>query len=354
MTKIYPVIMCGGSGTRLWPLSRKAKPKQYHALVGQNSLLQNTVLRLKASNSTHVMPPSFICGHEQGELIKAQCAAAGLDIHRIILEPMGRNTAPAAAVLSILIAQDDPEGLILLLPADHHIEDAQGFWHSVNAGIEVATQGYMTTLGIQPTGPETGFGYICRGERLSDNVYDVESFVEKPDKATAQSYIENGHYFWNAGIFLFAAQALINAFNAHATDILEDCRIAIKSGTIDGPQLLLDTASFKACRSESIDYAIMEHVEKIAVIAPVDIGWNDIGSWSAVQDLNIGTPSDKTIMIDSVGTYIRSEGPMVATIGVENLIIVATEDAVLVTTPDRVQDVKKVVEQLKANKSGLL
>ena len=347
MTKVYPVIMCGGSGTRLWPLSRRKKPKQYHSLVGENSLLQETVSRLKGTNSSQIMSPSFICAKDQGELIKAQCKVANIAIHRIILEPIGRNTAPVAAIAANLIAQDDPDSAVLLLPADHHIEDAVEFWNCIQKGLPAAQQGYLTTLGIQANRPETGFGYIRRGAELKDNVYKVEQFVEKPDQNTAQTYLDDGNYFWNAGIFLFKAQTMLEAFKSHAPDILDVSVKAAQNGVTTDGQLLLDKEMFSQCRSESIDYAIMEHAEKVAVVAPVDIGWNDIGSWNAVAALNAKKAPENAIVIDCNDTFISSDKIKVAALGLDNIIIVATEDAILVTTPDRAQDIKQIVEALK-------
>lgn len=350
MPRIYPVIMCGGSGTRMWPLSRQAKPKQYHALVSEQTMLQETVARVKASKNLDVAPPSFVCAQADAEIIKSQCAELGVTPHKIVLEPIGRNTAPVAAAISQIIGAEDSEGLILLLPADHHISDSKGFWTAVNKGIATAQDGYLTTLGIHPAHAETGYGYIQRGKSLGNDVYAVSQFVEKPDPDTAESYLKSGDFYWNAGIFLFSVAAMKDAFSAHAPDIFADTKISIAAAKLTGNIIYLDKDSFAACRKDSIDYAIMEKAGKVAIIAPVDIGWNDIGSWASLgQLLGDGAESGDVIALDCNKSYIHSDGPLVAAIGLENIIVVATDDAVLVMPADRAQDVKAIVERLKAS-----
>ena len=360
MQKIYPIIMCGGSGTRMWPLSRKSKAKQYHAIISETTMLQDTILRLVQddiqSDVIEVAGPSFVCGKNDETVIKEQSRDAGVTPHRIILEPMGRNTAPVAAIIADLIHQDDPDGLILLMPADHHIADKSEFWNCLTRGLPAAQEGYLTTFGIQPTGPETGFGYIQTGSQLFDNVNAVKAFVEKPDLETAKSYLASGDYFWNAGIFLFSPKAMIKAFEAHANDILEASRLAISASKTQDSSLYLDADKFSKVRSESIDYAIMEAANNVVVISPVNVGWNDIGSWLAVRDFaqNEDGNSDAShvgdvIALDCKNSYIRTDGPVVAAIGLEDMVVVAHEGAILIMPADRSQDVKKIVAQLRAD-----
>jgi len=349
MTTIYPVIMCGGAGTRMWPLSRRAMPKQFHALASDKSLLQETICRVAEYpkiESVSVAAPSFICAASDEETIRLQCKAENITPYKIILEPQGRNTAPAAAVISKVIENQDPDALILLLPADHHIADTAKFWRSIIKGIKSAKTGYLTTLGIQADYPETGYGYIRRSKALDEDVYAVDAFVEKPDLATAQTYVKDGNYYWNAGIFLFSASAMITAFQTHASDILEDCILAIDHGDNVADKVALDPRAFAKCRSESIDYAIMETANRVAVIAPVSVGWNDIGSWATVRDRSDSNDGD-IIAIDCEGSYMRSEGPLIAAVGLKDMIVVSTPDAVLIIPADRAQDVKAIVEQLK-------
>lgn len=349
--------MCGGAGTRMWPLSRRAKPKQFHALASEKSLLQETVRRVadhERAPGINVAAPSFVCAAADEDMIRVQCAAENITPHKIILEPMGRNTAPATAVISKLIEESDPNGVILLLPADHHIADTAEFWRCVLKGVTTAESGYLTTLGIHAAHPETGYGYVRRGSSLSDDVYTVDAFVEKPNFETAKSYVDDGRYYWNAGIFLFAVKAMSNAFETHAPDILADCETAIQKSTVGPDTLSLDAQTFKKCRSDSLDYVIMEKADKVAVIAPVSAGWSDIGSWATVRDMSESVHGD-VIMIDCEGTYVRSEGPIVAAVGLKDMIVVSTADAVLIVPADRAQDVKAIVEQLKSTgRSDLL
>lgn len=347
---IQPVIMCGGAGSRLWPMSRKAKPKQFLSLTGPESLLEATVARLAMSaTSASDSPPLVICGKGQEGLVAEQLAAAGrAEGAAIIVEPIGRNTAAVAAVASLAAMKEGSDSLVLLLPADHYIADEAGFWRGVEAGIPAAEEGYLVTLGIEPTGPETGYGYIKRGNALGTQVYSVDRFVEKPDAVTAATYIEAGDYFWNAGIFLFRASAMIAAFEQYAPDILAACRQAYEGGVSDKQVIYLNADAFASSPSEPVDIAIMERSDRVAVVAPVRAEWNDVGSWTSIADLT-QTASDSTqiIELDCRNCLIQTDGPMVAAIGLEDLVVVATEDAILITRRDQTQKVKNVVELLK-------
>lgn len=353
--------MCGGSGTRLWPLSTQNKPKQYHTLTSDKTMLQETILRMVDAGEQVVAPPSFICALEHEALIYEQTHQIGIDPLHVILEPTGRNTAPVAAIAADIIGEHDPDGIILLLPADHYIQDVEEFWRCIGLGIDTALQGNLVTLGLHPSTPETGYGYIRKGAMLSPSLYTVDRFVEKPDLETAKSYLKSGNYFWNAGIFLFTPTTIIDSFQTHAPNILQACRDTLAASKRNGSSVFLDPSTFSICPADSIDYAIMEHAENIMLVAPVDIGWNDIGSWVALDAFEKArTPAPNVtiggnveigniLLLDGQNNYIRSDGPLVAGVGLENLIIVATRDSVLILPKERGQDVKKIVEALKAN-----
>ncbi len=359
MTQIFPVIMCGGSGTRLWPVSRKKAPKQYQPIMSKRTMLQETILRIHASENPTVKNASLVCSETHLDTVQKQFLDIEKTPHKIILEPIGRNTAPVAAIISEEF-KDEDEGLILLLPADHHIADPSGFWDAVEAGIESARQGNLVTFGIQPRHAETGYGYIQAGQSLTARCVQVAEFVEKPDLSTAKSYLEAGTYFWNAGIFLFSPRAMISAFEAHAPDILEASRQTLSVSVRRDIVVHLDRDKFQTCRNESIDYAIMEAAKNVTMVCPVSIGWNDIGSWEALRNYRV--PDAKgvaeigdIISINCKNSLFRSDGPMVAAIGLENIIIVATGDTVLVAKADDTQSVKDIVEKLKAeNRQDLL
>ena len=351
---IYPVIMCGGSGTRLWPMSRKKSPKQYLNLAGDQTMLEATLTRVADGRELRVAPPVVVCAAGHEDEVRRHAATAGVELGDIILEPMGRNTAPVAAIAAAHIRAVDPDGLILLTPADQHIGDPDGFWTAIAKGVSAAKDGHLVTLGLNPTRAEIGYGYIERGAALNpeagDDTFQVKCFREKPDLATATKYLADGNFFWNAGIFLFGADAMDQEMKTHAPEISQVSLAALAAAARDNGTILLDPKIFAACPSDSIDYAVMEKTDHAAVIAPVKIGWSDIGAWEAVQDL---TPQGDLTLIgdviaeDCTNSYIRSVGPLIAAIGVEDLIIVATGDTVLVTRKDKSQDVKKIVTHLK-------
>ena len=350
---IYPIIMSGGSGTRMWPLSRKATPKQYLSLLGETSLFQDTVLRVQPNAANpDIAPASIICGLHHLEQVQLQMAAIDKTPNAIILEPEGRNTAVVAAVAAAHVQSRDPDGVVLLLPADHHIEDTDAFLACVAQGTAAARNGKLVTLGIQPTGPETGYGYIQQGDALETSCYKVEAFHEKPSRDKAEAYLKEGGYFWNAGIFLFSAKAMLSELEAHAPDILQSGVQAYDKARFDGVKCHLDPETFAACRSDSIDYAVMEKTDISAMVAPVAVGWSDIGSWSALSELvrdneTANSTEGDVILLDSEGTYVRSKDMLVAGIGLENMIIVAADNVVLIMPADRAQDVKRVVAELK-------
>jgi mannose-1-phosphate guanylyltransferase/mannose-6-phosphate isomerase len=342
MGKITPVVMAGGSGTRLWPLSRKARPKQFQALIGKRSMLAETLAR---TETDEFVAPVVIGSSAHLSLIGEALPDGG----RVVLEPMGRNTAPAAIVAALLVAEEDPDGLVLLLPADHHIVDPAAFREAAERGKAAAEAGHLVTLGITPEGPETGYGYIKQGGSIGEGTFRVERFVEKPDTVTAKAYLAEGGYSWNAGIFLYRASDLLNEAETHAGALLSATKAAYEGAERQGNTIRLPEEAFAAIEGDSIDYAIMEKTSKAAVVSPVVIGWNDIGSWAAAQDFAKEKTSLGCIGIECDNTFIRTskDAPMVAALGVEGLTVVATKDAVLILPTERSQDVKKIVEQLK-------
>ena len=349
--KIYPVILSGGSGSRLWPMSRAAVPKQLLALTSEHTMLQETVLRL--AGLPEIMSPLFVCGNEHRFLIAEQLRQIDVVPLGILLEPEGRNTAPAVAAAANFLLAIDREAVLLVLPADHVILDVPAFQAAILRAASAVAGGALATFGIVPTAPETGYGYIRKGEPLaaSDDDFKVQRFVEKPDLPTAQEFIEDGGYLWNSGMFLFAATAFLNELKKFRPAMAEASANAVKDGFVDLDFCRLEEKAFRACHAESIDYAVMEHTEH-AVVVPADIGWNDVGSWSALSavqqaDAN-GNVVRGDVYLDGVhNSLIRAESRMVAAIGVSDVVVVETRDAVLVVRKDQVQRVKQVVDHLK-------
>lgn len=350
MAVIYPVIMAGGSGTRLWPLSRKKCPKQFQKVFGDHSMFQQTVLRVQGAAGSHQFGPVSVIGGEPfAELIHSQLDEIGASPEKIVLEPFGRNTAAVAAISAAI--PPDRDALVLLLPSDHHITDPDAFRAAVGAAAETAEQGYLTTFGIAARAPETGYGYIQRGEELAPGSYVFEAFKEKPNLEKAKAYVADGRFSWNAGIFLYPAALMEIELAKHAPQIQAQAVKAMQAGRTNGPTLLLDPELFDTVDEDSIDYAVMEKTDRGAVCGPLECGWNDIGSWSAVADLSNSSDEGDVICIDTKGSYVRSDGDtLITTIGVEDLIIVAHEGSVLVARKDRSQDVKEIVNRLKTDK----
>lgn len=351
---IIPVILSGGSGTRLWPLSRKAYPKQFLTLMGDGSFFQATIERL--ANLPDCRPPLIICNEEHRFLVAEQLRQLDIRPSGILLEPTGRNTAPAITCAALWAKAQGENATLLVMPSDHIVQDASAFQKAIAVGAESAEKGQLVTFGIVAQHPETGYGYIRRekGKHSDTTVFPVAEFVEKPDLDTAKSYIESGEYYWNSGIFMFQAEALIDEVTRHSPTILQHCQQAMEKTTQDLDFIRLDNAAFSTCPSNSIDYAVMEKTDK-SVVAPLNAGWNDIGAWSAL--LELGQPDDKgNVMIGDIITenvedcYLRSEHRLIAGVGLENLIVVETADAVLIADKSQVQDVKKIVAQLKDSK----
>ncbi|NOJ02473.1 mannose-1-phosphate guanylyltransferase/mannose-6-phosphate isomerase [Vibrio splendidus] len=372
---ILPVILAGGSGSRLWPLSRELYPKQFLNIAGEQSMLQQTLQRLQGIDAhltdSSCDAPFIICNEEHRFIAAEQIRSANVPHSGILLEPVGRNTAPAIALaaLQALTKSHDTKGeaadpILLVLAADHHIAKTSEFQQSINCGVDYAKQGKLVTFGITPNAPETGYGYIKQGQplisslQLETNItdqpthyaYDIECFVEKPDKATAEAYIRSEQYLWNSGMFMFKASRYLEELAEHHPDILAACKLALAKQNTDLDFIRIDAEAFKSSPSDSIDYAVMEKTSHAAVI-PMDVGWNDIGSWSAIWDVSDKDEHNNVIegdvlTVDSQHNYIHAENKLVATVGVDNLIIVETKDAILVADKDKVQGVKSIVSQL--------
>ena len=353
MRQVVPVIMSGGSGTRLWPLSRSAHPKQLHALVSELTMVQETVARVSASRRDFSFAsPMIVLNERQHALARLQLEALNVPTSHYVLEPVARNTEAVAAVAAHLVAREyGPDALVLLLPADHHIRDVDGFHEAIEAAAELAAAGSIITFGVQPTGPETGYGYIERGARLGQG-YLVKRFTEKPDREAAQQFIENGAYYWNAGIFLFGSGAVLSEMNRHCPEIANASLRALEQASNEGDQVNLCAESFSSCPSNSFDYAVMEKTDK-AVVVPADIGWSDIGAWQALWEIADDKTADGNVargdvhFVETRNSYVMSTGPRVGVVGVQNVVIVVTDDAVLVSDAGRSQDVKALVEALK-------
>ena len=348
---LHPIVLSGGSGTRLWPLSRKNQPKQFLALVGERSLYQETVLRAAALPDAQA--PITVCSEDHRFMVGEQLQAIDVRSGGILLEPAPRNTAPAIALAALHAVARDADATLLVMPADHLIEDEAAFREAVGKAAVLADTGWLVAFGIEPDYPETGYGYIRRGAALGKAGYSIDRFVEKPDLATAEGYLAEVGYAWNSGMFLFAAARYLEELGHHAPGILDAAREAHANASSDLDFTRVDEAAFKASPSDSIDYAVMEKTDRAAVV-PVSCGWSDIGSWSSLwsvaeRDADGNRHEGDVISVDTTGSLVRaSERRLVATIGVEDLVIVDTPDATLVARKDRVQDVKAVVDALNA------
>ncbi len=356
---IVPVIMAGGSGTRLWPMSRALYPKQLIDLYNKHTMLQNTLLRL--SGIPDLSSPVVVCNEAHRFMTAEQLRQIDTKATAIILEPIGRNTAPAIALAALTITgeegdSDSPgDDIMLVLPADHVIEDQAAFQSVISQGSELAEQGYLVTFGIVPSSPETGYGYIQKGQPLDQDsgASRIERFVEKPDLETAISYLESGEFCWNSGMFMFKASAIAKELEVLASDIMAACRKSITNGKRDLDFFRIDRDAFEEIEGDSIDYAVMEKTDK-GVVIPLDAGWNDLGSfdalWQTGQKDTLENVIQGDVLVHNVKeTYIHAESRMVAAVGLEKFVIVETKDAVLVAPRDQVQDVKKIVGQLKEN-----
>jgi mannose-1-phosphate guanylyltransferase / mannose-6-phosphate isomerase len=351
MAVLIPVILSGGAGTRLWPLSREMYPKQLLALTGKHTMLQDTAMRLAAIGGA--APPIVVCNEAHRFTVAEQIRAIGMQASAILLEPAGRNTAPAVALAALKAQAIDANATLVVAPADHVIRDVRGFQQAAEIAAKHAQDGKLITFGIVAHAPETGYGYIRRGEG-SGPAYPVAQFVEKPPLDVAQQFVMSGDYYWNSGMFVFTASRYLTELANFAPDILAACKAALELAKTDLDFVRIDKTEFTQCRSESIDYAVMEKT-KDALVLPLDVGWSDVGSWSSLFD---ALPADEegnvlqgdVMIYDTHDCYVHSTSRLVATVGMEDHIIVETKDAVLVAPKDRVQDVKDLVAMIK--KSG--
>ncbi len=347
---ITPVILSGGSGSRLWPLSREAYPKQFIRLTGSDTLIQQTAKRI--SSLENATSPLVVCNNQHRFLVAEQLQQVQIYPLDIILEPAKRNTAPAIAVAAMRILEQDPECVMLVLPADHLLGDVARFHDAVSRGRDHAIAGKLVTFGIRPASPETGYGYIKQGNAVSEGVYAIERFVEKPQSETAEEYLSSGEYFWNAGIFMFTPGTYLEEMDRFQPEMLEYCRTAYEKAFRDMDFMRLDREAFEACPADSIDFAIMEKTDR-GVVAELDTSWTDVGSWEALWKI---CPCDQAhnavhgdvILEDVSNSLILSRKRLVAALGVHDLVVVETSDAILVADRRRAQDVKKIVRTLKA------
>lgn len=360
--ELIPIILAGGGGTRLWPLSREHYPKQFLALQGEQSLLQQTLGRLEGLSlpgGAGALPPMVVCNEEHRFLVAEQARSAGYPPGALMLEPVGRNTAPALTCAALVAAQQGRDPLLLMMPADHVIADRAAFQHAVASAAVLADSGRVVTFGIVPDRPETGYGYIRRGNALEQtSAFELDGFVEKPDADRARSFLESGAYYWNSGIFLMRASAWLGAIGRHRPDILAACERACAHACMDKDFTRLDREAFEACPSDSIDYAVMEPLSTDApestAVVPLAVGWSDVGSWSSLWDIAEKDDAGNAVQGDvhlcqSTDSMVVAEHRFVAALGCEGLVIVETPDAVMVARKDRAQDVKRIVEWLRAN-----
>ncbi len=347
---LTPVLLSGGVGSRLWPVSREAHPKQFLPLAGELSMLQETLQRTSGLEESD---PLVVCNEEHRFMVAEQLRQVDLRASALILEPEGRNTAPAVALAALRAVESDPEALLLVLPADHVIRDVDAFVTAVGRAVPLAQQGKLMTFGVVPSSPETGYGYIKCGASLADDLYELEQFVEKPDASTAEAYLESGNYLWNSGMFLLRARTYLDELEAFQPDILKACTDAMAGAEVDMDFVRPEPQAFARCPSDSIDYAVMEKTDRGGVVS-LDCGWSDVGAWSALWDVaerdQGGNAVKGDVIVDNCrNSYFRSESRLLAATGVDNLVVVETADAVLVADRDRVQDVKNIVNRLKAD-----
>jgi len=352
---LFPVIMAGGSGSRLWPLSRVLYPKQFLCLEGDLTMLQATINRL---HGIECESPVVICNEQHRFIVAEQLREMNKLTENIILEPVGRNTAPAIALaaLATVNSQSNTSPIMLVLAADHVIQDENAFREAVLKALPLAEEGKLVTFGIVPNKPETGYGYIRRGDPSGDsepvNAYKVAQFVEKPDQGTAESYVSSGEYYWNSGMFLFRADRYLEELNKYRPDILAACKKAMNVTNPDLNFIRIDQEAFITCPDESVDYAVMEKTTD-AVVVPLDAGWSDVGSWSSLWDISRKTPEGNVntgdvLSCNTENSFLYSESGLLATVGVKDLVVVQTKDAVLIADRNAVQDVKKIVEMIKS------
>jgi mannose-1-phosphate guanylyltransferase/mannose-1-phosphate guanylyltransferase/mannose-6-phosphate isomerase len=347
---MIPVVLSGGSGSRLWPLSRAHYPKQFIPLASEQTMLQQTLGRLQGLRA-EALSPLVICNEQHRFMVAEQLREMDVVAQNILLEPVGRNTAPAVALAALAAAPDD---ILLVLPADHVIENITAFHDAIELACSEADKGALVTFGVVPTSAQTGYGYIQAASTGGAGLtaHNIQQFVEKPNLATAQTYVDSGDYFWNSGMFAFKASRYLDELESYQPEMLSACRAAFEGASVDLDFTRLDEVAFSACPDNSIDYAVMEKTDS-AVVIPLDAGWSDIGSWSALWDISEKDEQGNTckgdvLAVDTHDSYLHTNGRLLATVGIKDLVVVETDDAVLVADKSRVQDVKAVVNQLQA------
>lgn len=348
---IFPVILAGGAGSRLWPLSRQLYPKQFLPLgESELTLLQSTIQRLQGLECA---PPILICNDQHRFLAAEQVRQLGMEQVTILLEPVSRNTAPAIALAALQAASREKDSILLVLAADHLVRDVAAFQECVRKALPLAEAGKLVTFGIVPTHPETGYGYLEKGREIVPGCFAVNRFVEKPDLPAAEDYVGTGDYYWNSGMFLFRASRYLGELERLQPNMLSACHSALEQGSQDLYFTRVNLAAFAACPEQSIDYAVMEKTSEAAMV-PLDAGWSDVGSWSALWDVSVKSPEGNVLkgdvlQQDTRNTYVHSESRLVATVGVDDLMIIETKDAVLVAHKNHVQDVKNIVERIRSD-----
>lgn len=350
MKSVLPVVLAGGAGTRLWPLSRELYPKQFLKLTAGQTMLQETLRRLDGLDCA---APYLICNEDHRFIVAEQCRAIGVECGAIVLEPAARNTAPAIALAALQAMSGGDDPVLLILAADHHIADPAAFRAAVTIGADLVREDQLLTFGVVPEVPETGYGYIKAGAAIGAGAHQVARFVEKPDLATARKYLAEGGYFWNSGMFMFKASTYLKELETHRPDIFKACREAAKTMSSD-LDFKRPGAEFSKCPSESIDYAVMEKTRR-SVVLPANFGWSDVGSWKALWEVSQRDKDGNhirgdVVTVDTTGSLLISEGRLLATVGIDDLMVIETADAVLVAQRDHAQDVKRIVEKLRATK----
>lgn len=349
--RVVPVILSGGAGTRLWPLSRAERPKQLQAITASETMLQLTARRI--CDQDYFAAPIVVANQAHADEIERQLEAVGIFPDPLILEPIGRNTAPAIALAAL--ASGGGATPLLVMPSDHVIGDVAAFHEAIARALEHVDEGWLITFGISPDAPETGYGWIAGGEAIALGVHQVKQFIEKPPRADAEAMLSAGGHYWNGGIFLFRADVFLAALAAHAPDILDACQRAMDGAGRAGARISPDRTAFAASPADSIDYAVMEKAERVAVV-PVAMGWSDVGSWDALHALSACDPAGnathgEVLAVDTTNCLVRTDGPRVALVGVSDLIVVASENEVLIVPRGRSQEVKRLIDAIKAKGS---
>ena len=349
---LVPVLLSGGVGSRLWPLSRELNPKQFLPLAGDLSLLEQTLVRVQSLRDSAA--PIIVCNEEHRFLVAEQVRNINLQAQAIMLEPVGRNTAPAVAVAALQALKTDPDAVLLVMPADHVVQDIEAFTAAISTGLACAQSGKLVTFGIIPESPETGYGYIRRGADEVDGCYTIDEFVEKPELEVAKRYVEEGNYYWNSGMFLLSACAYLNELHEFSPEMFSAVKASLDNATEDMDFVRLNKTDFESCPSDSIDYAVMEKTSN-GMVVPLSCGWSDVGSWSSLWEVGEKNTQGNVIKgdvitHDSNDSYIHSTSRLVTLLGMDNVVVVETADAILVANKDRVQDIKAIIHQLKIEK----